>query len=189
MSSPIFPQFVNFLAASRKAMLISSGYFSPNDIISFIWAPAISGQFATLQGTLDGANKVFVSPVQVGTGTILVFRNGILQDPALSYSVTGSTITFVQAPLPGDDLIAVVNQYANPPVSGPSSALQAVALSGTVDGTNAVFTVQAYNTTCIVLKNGVIQTVNVMYRVVGTTVTFLDPYIPQVGDAIWALIA
>jgi len=105
---------VNFTAAGRKARLIPSGYFSPNDNINFIWDIAnSSGGFpnpVTPTGTIDGVNAVFVSPTAPTVG-LAVFRNGLLQDPAISYTLVGSTITFNAANIPqvGDDLMVLVD--------------------------------------------------------------------------------
>ncbi len=109
-------QLVNFLAISRKASLIASGFFSPNDNLGFIWTPATGGAGAgtpvTLVGTVDGVNLIFTSPAAVVNG-IVVFRNGLYQQPTSSYSVAGSTVTFAgganNTPEPGDLLMALVS--------------------------------------------------------------------------------
>lgn len=64
----------------------------------------------------------------------------------------------------------------------PAAAL--TALSGAIDGSNAVFT--ASGPPGEVLKNGVVQELGVMYTVSGQTVTFIDPFIPQPGDYLQA---
>jgi len=107
-------QLVNFVAASRKSRLIPSGYFSPNDSTNWIWDISSSGggipNPVTPTGAIDGVNAVFVSPTAPTVG-LAVFRNGILQDPALSYTLVGSTITFNAANIPqvGDDLMVLVD--------------------------------------------------------------------------------
>lgn len=109
-------QLVNFVAQSRKSSLIASGYFSPNDSVAFIWTPATGGSGAgtpvTLTGTIDGSNLVFTSPVSVVNG-IVVFRNGIYQQPTVAYNVSASTVTFTgganNTPEPGDVLMALVS--------------------------------------------------------------------------------
>jgi hypothetical protein len=183
--SPPFA-FVNFVAACRKNMLIPSGYFSPNDYIGWIWAPPLpagTGTIATLQGVVDGANRVFTSPVPILSG-VLVYLNGLLQDPAFAYSTAGDTITFVTAPQVGDDLMVVVNGSATGVFS-----LTLVPLTGTVDGVNAVFTVsQPFAQTCLILKNGVQQSTPLMYTLIGSTVTFTPLFVPQVGDILQAMI-
>lgn len=102
--------FVNFVAASRKAALISSGYFSPNDYTGWIWAPSSIGVGTTtpLSGTINGTNTTFTSPITIVTG-IQVYLNGVFQDPAISYSLSGNNVLFGTAPQVGDDLVAVVS--------------------------------------------------------------------------------
>jgi hypothetical protein len=107
---PPYNQLVNFLAASRKAALISSGYFSPNDNVSFIWAPSTTGVGTStpLTGTINGVNLVFTSPITVVQG-IMVYLNGVYQDPTSSYALSGNTVIFATAPQIGDDVNAVVS--------------------------------------------------------------------------------
>lgn len=64
-----------------------------------------------LTGTLDGVNVSFTISGTVNS-LIAIFRNGITLDPAVAYSVAGSTVTFTNTPLyvpqSGDDLKALV---------------------------------------------------------------------------------
>ena len=54
-------------------------------------------------GTQDGTNTVFTVPSTPANGTdIEVFRNGVLCQPTVDYSVSGTTITFVAAPSAAD---------------------------------------------------------------------------------------
>jgi hypothetical protein len=185
MSSVGF-QLVNFTAAARKFQLIPSNYFSPDDSISWIWAPPLpvgTGLQLNLQGPINGVNTVFTSPAPVSNG-ILVFLNGLLLDPAISYTVAESTVTFTSPPQVGDDIMAIVSGNTT------GISLLTVSLLGIINGTNPTFTLpQIYNTTCLVLKNGVIQTLGVMYTIAGETITFIAPYIPQSGDILQAVIS
>src|SRR5580698_969467 len=106
--------FVNFTAGVRKPGLLTTGYFSPLDSVSWIFTIETSGSGGgpvqyTLLGTIDGTNRVFTTPVTI-PNQVQVFRNGVLLDPTApysSYTVSGSnTITFANAPQPGDDLNA-----------------------------------------------------------------------------------
>ena len=61
--------------------------------------------------------------------------------------------------------------------------------TGTIDGTNAVFTVPGtVGMAFQVYKNGVMQLPNVMYTFSGQTITFLDPYVPQPGDYLQTVV-
>lgn len=111
MPGPPFNQFVNLLAASRKSRLIPFGLFNGADNLSFIYDIPQSigvGSYTPMTGTVDGANRVFTSPITVTNG-LLLYLNGILQDPAISYGISGNTVTFVNAPQVGDDVTAVVS--------------------------------------------------------------------------------
>ena len=58
-------------------------------------------------GTVNGVNTVFTLP---GTpGLLLLFKNGLLQNPGVGndYTITGGTITFTYAPATGSTLLAV----------------------------------------------------------------------------------
>jgi hypothetical protein len=85
---------------------------------------------------------------------------------------------------PGDNIT-----WIQSPNFGPLSIAQPV-LTGTLDGNNAVFTVPGiFNTLLQIQRNGVTQLLGTMYTLSGATVTFLDPYVPQPGDYLQALVA
>ncbi|MEZ5400732.1 MAG: hypothetical protein R2729_13755 [Bryobacteraceae bacterium] len=63
----------------------------------------------TPSGVVDGANAVFgLAGAPSPAGSLLLYRNGILQKAALDYSLTGSSIQFQTGskPQPGDVLLA-----------------------------------------------------------------------------------
>lgn len=113
MSQPTFPTFINFLAATRKPMLIPFGLFSPNQDTSWIASVAAGGANLTpvnLTPAPDGANAIFTVPTTI-IGGVAIYRNGVLQDPLLSYSIVGQSVTFNASniPAPFDDLQALVS--------------------------------------------------------------------------------
>lgn len=62
-------------------------------------------------------------------------------------------------------------------------------LTGTIDGSNDIFTLaNAPNpvSSLHLYKNGTLLRNNVGYTIVGNTITFNFDYIPQVGDIVWA---
>jgi hypothetical protein len=65
-----------------------------------------------------------------------------------------------------------------------------VALNGTIDGTNAIFTTaNAIVNGIAVFKNGLLQEPGVMYNVSGSnTITFVSGYIPEPGDYLQAVL-
>lgn len=58
-------------------------------------------------GTVNGSNTVFTLPSTPISGTEMVFLNGILQNAGSGndYTISGSTITFAQAPKTGDVIL------------------------------------------------------------------------------------
>ena len=58
-------------------------------------------------GAVNGINTVFTLPTAPGL-MVLVFRNGVLQrGGGIDYTLAGSTVTFVAAPLGGDNIYLV----------------------------------------------------------------------------------
>jgi hypothetical protein len=61
------------------------------------------------QGAVNGVNQVFLlSQAPSPAASLHLFRNGILQKPAVDFVLSGNTITFLAAstPQPGDELAA-----------------------------------------------------------------------------------
>lgn len=62
--------------------------------------PATSLTFVTVtpSGTLDGFNAGFTIPDTPAAGSLLLFLNGVAQDPAIDYTASGSTISYAIPP-------------------------------------------------------------------------------------------
>jgi len=61
----------------------------------------------TPTGTINGVNKVFTLPTTPGA-VVLVFLNGLLQQGGgVDYTLAGTSITFVVAPITGDSVRSV----------------------------------------------------------------------------------
>ena len=70
---------------------------------------------STFNGAGDNGTDVVAFTLQVGgvditpnTANVLVMLDGVLQQPPAAYSISGSTITFTEAPASGTDLYAVL---------------------------------------------------------------------------------
>jgi hypothetical protein len=61
-----------------------------------------SGNVAGGYGNVDGTNKDFTLQSSATTSGTIVSINGILQFPTLAYSVSGTTLSFTEAPAPDD---------------------------------------------------------------------------------------
>lgn len=61
----------------------------------------------TPTGLVNGVNAIYTLPTVPGL-IVLIFRNGLLQKGGgVDYTLSGTTITFIVAPLSGDSLLAV----------------------------------------------------------------------------------
>ena len=58
-------------------------------------------------GDVDGTNTTFTLANTPATGTVEVYLNGLLQAPGTGkdYTISGNTITFTEAPEPGDIIL------------------------------------------------------------------------------------
>jgi hypothetical protein len=90
----------------------------------------------------DGSTLIYTLPSSSTTAATLVAINGVLQQPTSAYSVSGTSLTFTEAPLSGDDIDVRVLTTTTTVVSlaeGDSSVTVADSGTGTVtftlDGT------------------------------------------------------
>lgn len=70
------------------------------------WVPAGGSTFNISNQTInpDGVTDTFVLNYDATDDTVLVTINGIMQTPAIAYSVTGNSITFAEIPEPTDTI-------------------------------------------------------------------------------------
>lgn len=66
---------------------------------------SVQNSFETPFGTVDGSNTSFALNHAPKSGTLLLFRNGLLQDSS-DYSISSNNITFTSAPSSGDSVRA-----------------------------------------------------------------------------------
>jgi hypothetical protein len=59
-----------------------------------------------LTGTIDGTNKAFALPEAAANDTLCMFWNGQMLKPTDDYAVSGTTVTMVGSPDPGDKVWA-----------------------------------------------------------------------------------
>ena len=95
---------------------------------------------STFNGANDSGTDVVAFTLQVGgvditpnTANVLVMLDGVLQQPPASYSISGSTLTFTEAPASGTDLYAVLIGQSASVGQGTITAAE-LAISG--NGTN-----------------------------------------------------
>jgi hypothetical protein len=140
----------------------------------------------TPAGVVNGVNASFaLTGTPSPTGSLNLFRNGILQRQGVAYTIAGSSITIApgSVPAPGDILQA---WYRLPSTGTPSILFsESETPAGLVDSSNTTFTLQNAPQPAAslqVFRNGVLQKVGVDYTLGVKVITFLSASVPNPGD-------
>lgn len=138
--------------------------------MSYIGNPLITAAFVTDQFSGTGSQTVFTTSVApAGTAAVLVAVSGVLQDPT-TYSVSGTTLTFTQAPPTGTANISC--RYLGIPASGVTTTAYRTVTEFTATASQTVFTPPSYTAGYInVYRNGVRLGASDFTATNGTTVT------------------
>lgn len=140
-------------------------------------------------GVANGTNLTFtLANAPNPASSLILFRNGIAQKAGGDYTLTGSTITFVQDSVPqsGDTLLA---WYRVGGSASNFSFADAEVPGGTLDGANLAFTLAHTPNpvaSLVLFRNGVAMKNGADYTLSGTTVTFVQGAQPQAGDLLQA---
>lgn len=103
--------------AGDRPSYATAGYFRYNNVNNCLeyydgatWISIISSFNNFTSDTIDGDGSTlnFTLSQASSTGGVIVTINGVAQEPANAYSVSGTTLTFVEAPLEGDRIVARV---------------------------------------------------------------------------------
>jgi hypothetical protein len=141
-------------------------------------------------GAMNGANRTFtLSATPSPSGSLSLFRNGMLLQQGTAYTLSESTITFsgLETPREGDLLAAWyrVDSGATPTIAVAEMETPA----GTLDGANRVFTLSAAPAPAASLqlfRNGLLQRLGTDYTLAVNTITFLPASAPRAGDILQA---
>lgn len=125
-------------------------------------------------GTVNGVNVTF--GLDVTPQLLILSDNGLVLTPGLSYTNSGMVVTFVNPPPIGDHL------YAQG-IASSSLTVFAQVPSGTINGTNTVFTFTVSPALLFLTYNGQLLTPGVGYTLAGNTVTLTVA--PQPGDTLY----
>ena len=122
--------------------------------MSYIGNAPTSVAFLTNQFSGTGSQTVFtMSVAPASTGSILVCVTGVTQDPS-TYSISGTTLTFSQAPPSGTGNISV--RYLGIPASNIATTAYRTVTDFTATLAQTIFTVPSYTVGYInVYRNGV----------------------------------
>ncbi len=142
-------------------------------------------------GVRNGVNTTFaLANTPSPASSLTVYRNGLAQASGVDYTLSGSVLTFlsVSVPLATDTLQAF---YRLPGTgSTTSNFVDAAVPSGTINGTNLVFTLPSApnpSTSLKLYKNGLLLSQSGDYAISGTTITFTSTATaPQTGDTLLA---
>lgn len=133
-------------------------------------------QRLTITGAINGVNDTFT--LNVIPSFLKIYRNGVLQKPAVDFVLTGNSVVFQAGaiPLTGDLLFAIDE----------AGAIYLV-ITGAVDGVNDTFTLNAVPLVLELTRNGLLQTTGLDYTLSMSTVVFAAGAIPQAGDLLLAI--
>ena len=139
---------------------------------------------------MDGANATFSLAGRPNPAASLqLFRNGILQQAGVDYSLSGNAITMLANSIPttGDTL---QSWYRTSGIAtGAIQFSDAEVPSGTVDGSNGTYSLGAAPNPVAslqVFRNGILQKLGSDYSLTDSTITFVGTSIPQTGDTLQA---
>lgn len=128
----------------------------------------------TPSGTVNGVNVTF--GLTVTPQLLILTDNGQVLTPGTAYTNSGMVVTFANPPPIGDHL------YAQGITSSSLTAFSQ-APSGTINGTNTVFTFTVSPSLLFFTYNGQLLTPGVGYTLSGNTVTLTTA--PQIGDTLY----
>lgn len=132
-------------------------------------------------GTIDGTNTTFTLPSAPLTGTLVYQYNGQALTAGVGYTLSGTTVTMLVAPQPGDAL------YANYLVAGGvSGSTISETPTGAINGTNTTFTL-SYTPiagSLLLPLNGLYLFPSIGYTISGNILTLITA--PQTGDTLYA---
>ena len=122
--------------------------------MAYIGNTPLNVAFLTDQFSGNGSTVAFtLSVAPANTASILVAVTGVVQDPS-TYSVSGTTLTFSQAPPTGTGNISV--RYLGIPASGVTTTAYRTVTDSTATGGQTTFTIPSYTVGYLnVYRNGV----------------------------------
>lgn len=112
------------------------------DAQGVVWADAsatATTENEVPSGAINGSNVTFTLVGTPITGSLRLYQNGIRLKNPDDYSITGSTITMVTAPITNDILLADYETSTGTFATGSTSFVYNETPTGTIDGVNAAF--------------------------------------------------
>jgi hypothetical protein len=189
---PIAISQVTNLSASLSQINLSIA--SLQSSISGLGSSASSGvgfvDGETPSGTLNGVNATFtLAQTPAPASSLELYRNGLVQTVGVDYSLSGNTITFLTADIPGAGETLQAYYRTASGTGATINFADAEIPGGTINGTNLTFTLLYAPNPAASLKlykNGMLLEQTNDYTLSGNTITFVSAAAPQTGDSITA---
>ncbi len=140
-------------------------------------------------GAINGTNASFsLANIPLPAASLHLFRNGLLLNAAVDYTLSSAAITFVGAsiPQPSDTLVASYRYGGTLP--GVTFVDQETP-AGTINGSNTAFTLAntpSSPASVHLYVNGLRMSLGVDFTISGNAITFLSTSTPQPGDVLVA---
>jgi len=139
--------------------------------------------------TADSSTTVFTLDTAVANAkSLLVSVGGVIQEPDVAYTASGTTLTFTSAPTTGDVVYVI---YLGKELSVSGASREGITYqTGTGDDTTTPITLTtapANAQSIMVMLNGVTQVPVTDYTVSGTTLTFTSTVATGVGILVYYL--
>jgi len=139
--------------------------------------------------TADSSTTVFTLDTAVANAkSLLVSVGGVIQEPDVAYTASGTTLTFTSAPTTGDVVYVI---YLGKELSVSGASREGITYqTGTGDDTTTPITLTtapANAQSIMVMLNGVTQVPVTDYTVSGTTLTFTSTVASGVGILVYYL--
>jgi hypothetical protein len=139
------------------------------------------------QGTVNGSNASFtLANVPNPYTSLSLFRNGLLLDAGIDYTLASNAITFQSNTLPqtGDTLLASYRLSVTIPGVG---FVDEQTPTGALNGVNLIFTLSqspSPTTSLAVYRNGLRLSPGADFNLSGAVITFVSGLAPQTGDTL-----
>lgn len=144
----------------------------------------------TPSGTLNGVNATFtLAQTPAPASSLELYRNGLVQTVGVDYTLSGNTITFLTADIPGGGETLQAYYRTTSGTGATINFADAEVPGGTINGTNLTFTLAWAPSPAVSLKlykNGMLLEQPNDYSLSGSTITFVSAAVPQTGDSITA---
>jgi hypothetical protein len=136
-------------------------------------------------GTINGSNTAFtLANVPNPLTSVALFRNGLLLEQGVDYTISSNSITFLSSAVPQLNDVLLASYRLSVTIPGVGFVDQETP-SGTINGSNGTFTLSqtpSPSTSLAVYRNGLMLSSGVDYTLNGAVITFTTGLVPQTSD-------